>query len=108
MDRVLATNVYDAVSERWFGPAYNNADRVPEDVAERFGDHVWATGEALQAAGVSESETEPESKPLDKMSKGELVDLVDRLEAEGTTIELPDKATKAQILEALQAAGVEG
>lgn len=103
MGKVLADNVYDGVTERWFGPAYGNADNVPDEIAGRFGDHVWATD-----APPATADSATEAKPLDKMSKGELVDLLDLLETEGTTVDVPDKATKAQILEALQAAGVEG
>jgi hypothetical protein len=93
--RKLATNV--VVDEVWYGPDYGNADRVPEDVAARIGDHAWEP-DAPAAAEASE----PEVKPLDKRTKGELIDL-----AEAQDPPIDSSGTKNDILERLQAAGVE-
>jgi hypothetical protein len=101
--RVLTDNV--AVDGKWYGPAYGNEANVPDDVAERIGDHAWAAVEApITAAGVEGSTGEDvDAKPLDKRNKAELVEL-----AEAHDPPIDASGTKAEILERLTAAGVEG
>lgn len=43
MARKLKANVY--VGTEWYGPAYGNADQVPDEVAEKIGDHAWEDDE---------------------------------------------------------------
>lgn len=54
MAKVLSCNV--VVDEVWYGPAYGNADQVPDDVAAQLGDHVWEPDAEAPAAPAPDDE----------------------------------------------------
>lgn len=89
----LVKNVY--VDGRWYGPAYGNADQVPEDVAVKIA-NPKAWGEEGEASPAGESATAQEqpgdapSRPAKSDPKAAWVDFavsqgVDRAEAEGSS-----------------------
>lgn len=99
MARVLATNV--VVDEKWYGPAYGNADSVPDDVAARIGDHAWTDHtDHTDVDSSTDEEPSPDAEPgpraLADLSKAELVEEAERrgVDTSGTKAELLTRLEK--------------
>lgn len=102
MPRTLAVNV--VVDEAWYGPDYNNADRVPDEVAAQLGDHVWAVDDlfASERSDAHGDAVVEQPKPLEEWKKEELATEIDRLRGEGAVIDVEPPGNKPELLAALR------
>lgn len=94
MAKTLTQNVYDHATEKWYGPAYGNADQAPDSI----GAHAYAPVDdgtdvvASEAGQVGPPDAQPvPPKALADMSKDELV-------AEAETRGVDSSGTKADLL----------